>query len=1033
MFEDLRRLFMDWQRWIFPVALVLVATVAAWPLLSEPGLLNTRGGGDSPFLLQRVQQLVSAVADGHFPVRWMPDANYGYGYPFYNYYAPLSIYIAGAFKAFGLTYVRAIHAAQLAGFLMAAWGIYLLAVRWQGSKWAGLISAVAYTVAPFHMVNVYVRGDSLAEFWAMALYPWVILAADGTLSRDLSRHARAGRLALLALAYAALILSHNISALIFSPFLLLYILLAWYFGRRRNPETGLPEPEPERRPALWRLWLPLAGILLAFGLSAWFFVPALAEQSLAQLGPVTEGYFHYSNHFRDLDLVQRTLIFDYSVSGGNAFKMGLVQFVLALIGGVLLIIQRRKTITASVLFTLATFVVATLMITSLTQLLWEYLPLLSFTQFPWRFLSVQAFAAALMTGALAWLPFRQISSVLVIGLLFVAGMGGLRTDHLILTDADVTPERLAQYEWFTGNIGTTVSAEYLPETVNPRPYSSAWLTAGNRNMVRALDGELFNVTLVERRATSQEWLIDSGGATLLFPTLAWPGWTATIDDTSAEILPADGSGLITLTVPPGAHRITLELARTPLRFSAEMISLLTLAFVGLLWGISVEWTPRRTIGSLAAIGLLIGAALITRAALRPSFAQHDLNWDFAQMAYLSHSLDGVVYDNGVVVDHYTYSQDSVVANEPWTITLNVANADGSEATLALTRPATAWPSFEPEPPVILSQTRTLDGEQTQFDFILPSTLPTGLLIPRLTLAEGEPLTPSGQTRGDLYLRPLNVLSSTSAETATNGLDVAALDASAEGDGLSVRLAYTTPAPLSQNLKLSLRLIAPDGTWLSQTDAQPGYGFSPSLAWQPGSVTFDRMALPLPEGRWDESLMLVAQLYDAASGEPVLIRWLGDVAWSTSGLAFTPRQPDFSPPADLTPLTARFEEQIALRGYTLDTRDGAVVLTLGWEALTPPAEDVVRFVHLVDTETGEILAQVDGHPRRNSYPFSQWSEGEFVTETVWLTPSAEMPDSVALAIGLYSTATPELARLSAVDADGSPLPNDQLILDELALP
>ncbi len=180
-------------------------------------------------------------------------------------------------------------------------------------------------------------------------------------------------------------------------------------------------------------------------------------------------------------------------------------------------------------------------------------------------------------------------------------------------------------------------------------------------------------------------------------------------------------------------------------------------------------------------------------------------------------------------------------------------------------------------------------------------------------------------------------------------------------------------------------------------------------------------------------MLVAQLYDAASGEPVLIRWLGDVAWSTSGLAFTPRQPDFSPPADLTPLTARFEEQIALRGYTLDTRDGAVVLTLGWEALTPPAEDVVRFVHLVDTETGEILAQVDGHPRRNSYPFSQWSEGEFVTETVWLTPSAEMPDSVALAIGLYSTATPELARLSAVDADGSPLPNDQLILDELALP
>ncbi|MFO7538594.1 MAG: hypothetical protein R6X32_11110, partial [Chloroflexota bacterium] len=69
------------QRW-FQLAVILTAVLAAWPLLAEPGLLNTRGGGDSPFLLQRLHQLTTALADGHFPVRWMPDANYGYGYPF---------------------------------------------------------------------------------------------------------------------------------------------------------------------------------------------------------------------------------------------------------------------------------------------------------------------------------------------------------------------------------------------------------------------------------------------------------------------------------------------------------------------------------------------------------------------------------------------------------------------------------------------------------------------------------------------------------------------------------------------------------------------------------------------------------------------------------------------------------------------------------------------------------------------------------------------------------------------------------------
>ncbi|MBK9050803.1 MAG: hypothetical protein IPL78_07790 [Chloroflexi bacterium] len=164
----------------WPLVLVtLLAAAAAVPLLSQPGLLNTRGGGDSPFLLQRLQQLETALREGHFPVRWMPDANYGYGYPFFNYYAPLSIYIAAAFRLLGFSYVNAIHLAQLSGFLVAGWGMYSLARRWWGSEWAGVLSAAAYTFAPFHMVNIYVRGDSLAEFWAMAFYPWVFLAGRG--------------------------------------------------------------------------------------------------------------------------------------------------------------------------------------------------------------------------------------------------------------------------------------------------------------------------------------------------------------------------------------------------------------------------------------------------------------------------------------------------------------------------------------------------------------------------------------------------------------------------------------------------------------------------------------------------------------------------------------------------------------------------------------------------------------------------------------------------------------------------------------
>ena len=151
-------------------------------------------------------------------------------------------------------------------------------------------------------------------------------------------------------------------------------------------------------------------------------------------------------------------------------------------GWALVVGRRRPTTTAQrpLLFIIASFLIATLMITPLSRPLWDHLPLLPFTQFPWRFLSVQALFAALLTGGLVTgqgsipsprgrglgrgsspplprspAPLLSVAASLI---LLASALLGLRTDHLILTDADVTAERLAQYEWFTGNIGTTISA-----------------------------------------------------------------------------------------------------------------------------------------------------------------------------------------------------------------------------------------------------------------------------------------------------------------------------------------------------------------------------------------------------------------------------------------------------------------------------------------------------------------------------------------------------------------------------------------------
>lgn len=1001
---------------------LLAALIAAVPLLAEPGLLNTRGGGDSPFLLQRLHQLETAVRDGHFPVRWMPDANYGYGYPFYNFYAPLSIYITTGMRMLGLSYVRAIQAAQLLGFVVAAWGMFALGRRWMGGAWGGLVTAVAYTAAPFHLVNVYVRGDSLAEFWAMAFYPLVILAVDGLFGAQGQQ--RTSRVALLALAYAALILSHNISALIFSPFLLLYVGLRWLGVAQASGDTQ------SAAGAGRYLGAAALALLLAFGLSAWFFVPALVEQDLAQLGPVTEGYFHYSNHFRSADLVQPSPIFDYSVAGGKAFRMGLAQAIAAAAGLVVLLFNlrspgRRAWLMPRV-FVVLGLLIATFMITSLSRFLWDNLPLLPFTQFPWRFLSVQAFFTALAAGALALLPGRRVLAPLLAVLLLVAGLAGLRTDHLILTDADVTPQRLAEYEWFTGNIGSTVSAEYLPPTVVPRAYTSLWLNDGQRAQARALAGELVDAVLTERRAVRQTWQVETAvsGAAIMFPTLYWPGWQAAIDGAPVELRPAPGSGLILLDVPPGAHTVTLKLARTPVRLVAELASLAALLLA--IWLLRPwRWRPAR--GHVAALAAVIVVALVGWLWPARPLPNDNLTWDFAQMGYLHHDVEGVAFEDGLVLERYAYAAETAVPGETLTITLQLRGATGQTGTLALASPAVTWPAFEPPAPVITSQTLPLAGDAVTFELSIPQNAPVGLMVPRFTVDGPRPLMPSGQMRGDLFLRPVRIAGRQPADGA--GLDARATVATLRADGaLDMALAWFTGQPLSHNYNFSLRLLDARGGLLAQLDGQPGYGFQPSSGWQPGAWQPDRLALPLPQPLpAPQPHALVVRLYEVATGDVVLTRRLGELAAADGAVTFTPHAPQFEVPSSITPFAANFGDAITLRGYELAQVDGTLRLALVWQALANGQTDYTRFVHLVDVDSGEIVAQRDGYPRGGSYPTSQWVADEVVVDEVVLDVGALSAGEYALLVGFYRPEDGAYPRLTAVAPDGTPFPDDRVPL------
>ena len=633
---------------LFALSLSLIACL---PLLPGDDLINTRGGGDSPFLLVRLHQLVDNLRAGVFPARWMPDAAYGLGYPFFNFYASLPYYIAALFKLWGFGFIWSIKLTQSLGFVAAAASMYLLAKRLFEREASAMLAALAYTYAPYHLVNVYVRGDALSEFYAFVFYPlilWALMRLRDALS--------AGNIALVALAYGGLILTHNVSALIFTAFTVLYILLCSPkvsdrgergIGQRPRPAGGQrPRPAGGQRPRSTGItsnlqpptstWLASSAIGLGLGLAitAWFWLPALLEGKYVQLQHQTTGYLNYSNHFRGLDLVQPSLLFDYAIEAGQTpFVMGLTQAALALLGAVAIAawwIKRRCPETQSA-FIITSLVLSTFLITPLSRPLWDNLPLLPFVQFPWRFLSAQAFFASLVIGYLGTCrgvgvpnlletrrrcrspkvscspkvsdrgekgigqrprPTRPSPNPNPIGLHLLAGVLGavllltsmlnLKPEYLPIGEADITTERLILYEYFTANIGTTIRHEYLPRWVVPRPYTSeALLRDGEKPLPLVMDGEVKAADLLWRKPAAEGWAIDviSPQASLAFHTYYFPGWRAYVDGQPQEVRPVKNLGYVGLDLDQGEHQVILRLERTPLMALAEGASLVAVLVI----------------------------------------------------------------------------------------------------------------------------------------------------------------------------------------------------------------------------------------------------------------------------------------------------------------------------------------------------------------------------------------------------------------------------------------------------------------------
>jgi hypothetical protein len=996
------------QRLPFWLAPIFLGLFAYFPILSEVGVVNT---GDSAFLLMRLHQLVLNLQDGVFPVRWMPDAAYGLGTPFFNFYASLPYYVAGLLNLLGFGYVWSLKLTQVLGFAAATVFAYLLAKHLWSSRAAALLTALAYTYTPFHIIQVYVRGDALSEFYAFAFYPLILLVL-----LRLRQKPSYISTAFLALAYGGLILSHNISALVFSPFVALYTLFLAVTSK-----TG-----QDKATAIRFLWAGLAGIGLGLALSAWFWLPALLEGKWVHLERMTSGYLHYSGHFRSADLVQWKILFDYHREA-SPYAMGAVQAIFGLTGIASIIIWwiRRRRLERNSAFLLLMLAIVTFLITPLSRPLWDAVPLLSFVQFPWRLLAVQALPLSLIIGYLARWPNKTAWRGIIAGALGLAllttAMLDLPVEYLVIDD--VTSEQVALYEYFTAYVGSTSRNEYQPRWVEPSPFTSAvLLNDGQKPPPLALQGELSAAKLLAQGPTEERWLVEvtSPQASLAFYTYYFPGWQGYVDGRPVETSPVEGLGYIGLSVPQGSHQVTLRLERTPLRAWAEGLSLAAaLAIIGLLIArkkltrqrvneamsqqcsplidsLPVDSSPHNWRPWAVALALFLSLALLPR--LLPRTVQggafSDLTLGFKRVPYPHHNPRGVPFENGVRLRGYQLSAEEVKAGETITVTLYWEEAameqeSTPETVVRLVLPATHL--FQV--PYIIVQDQAPLEPTTIHRLEVPVESVRGIYFVSVGLrdAEGEiaALSEGGEPLDILCLSPVRLRSEegmTIEQPALaefgQGIALAEVEAQQESPQLlRADLIWQTSEQILANYGTSIRLKDAEGYPIASLDAQPLYGFYPTSLWRPGELVYDYRWLSLPEGTppgLDYSLEVI--LYDVPTLQPV-------------GTARVSKVTLMHPTVKTGhPIRHRFAQGLAIAEANVERfhleQGENLSLMVKWAAVAPLKQDYTCLLQLKD-ERGEV-AQEWQEALAHSYPTSSWPMNALVLSRYRLRLSHDLP-------------------------------------------
>lgn len=545
---------------VIALIFILVISWGALKNLAAPGFFPIHDDTQ----VSRIYEMGKSLSDGMFPVRWVPDLGYGYGYPIFNFYAPLPYYAGGLITLTGVDPLFSTKTVFAFGFLMSGVFMYLLGRSFWGNL-GGIISAILYMYAPYNALNIYVRGD-LAEVWGYAFVPLFFYGLINIYKTLQPKYVLIGSVGI-----SGIILSHNLTAymtsVIFVPIVILLSLIS--------------------KDKLKFFVYSFGSFVLGSFLASFYFIPALLEMQYTNVLSQIGGGANFRDHFVCLSQFwESNWGYGGSAAGcldGMSFRIGKLHLLATFISLFVLFLKNEKASKKFIAFLGLSFFLSLFLMLPVSRFVWETVPLMEFLQYPWRFLIFSSLFASLLGGGsimlVKLLPknvFRHgaFEYTVVITLLAIFINSKLFIPQTILpkTSTNYTEASVLNYKI------SKISDEYLPKNFakpeNPQQVPDKVFTVLGKGEIKLVDKKTQNIKALAN--VSPDSIIHANVA-------YFPAWKVLINGKETNINVKNNG--FEFKTGKGESEIELVFSQTPVEKTANALSVIAaiLLFTGIIF------------------------------------------------------------------------------------------------------------------------------------------------------------------------------------------------------------------------------------------------------------------------------------------------------------------------------------------------------------------------------------------------------------------------------------------------------------------